>query len=179
MNQLFSILRWEVFPDMTNIIEIVECPSARFGYMSRHIPFLEADTGATSASPTLMLLIDILASCWRLPINRNSVLSSFSYNMSSFIQARTSRIQFSSADTASSYQMVWIRGGSRIFFRRGCTRLLLYFNTNKPHSFFCRILVVLENRRSCQGWGGGVRTPLHPPPRSAPVIDIYSCASSA
>ena len=22
------------------------------------------------------------------------------------------------------------------FFRRGCTRLLLYFNTNKPHSFF-------------------------------------------
>ena len=29
-----------------------------------------------------------------------------------------------------------IRGGSRIFFRRGCTRLLLYFNTNKPHSFF-------------------------------------------
>ena len=27
-------------------------------------------------------------------------------------------------------------GGSRIFFRRGFTRLLLYFNTNKPHSFF-------------------------------------------
>ena len=29
-----------------------------------------------------------------------------------------------------------VRGGSRIFFRRGCTRLLLYFNTNKPQSFF-------------------------------------------
>ena len=28
------------------------------------------------------------------------------------------------------------RGGSRIFFRRGCTRLLLCFNTNKPHSCF-------------------------------------------
>ena len=28
------------------------------------------------------------------------------------------------------------RGGSRIFFRRGCTRLLLYLKTNKPHSFF-------------------------------------------
>ena len=28
------------------------------------------------------------------------------------------------------------RGGSTIFFKRGCTRLLLYFNTNKPHSFF-------------------------------------------
>ena len=52
------------------------------------------------------------------------------------------------------------RGGSRIFFRRGCTRLLLYFNTNKPH----RIPVVLENSRSFQG---GVRTPctlpLDPP----------------
>ena len=27
-------------------------------------------------------------------------------------------------------------GGSRILFRRGCTRVLLYFNTNEPHSFF-------------------------------------------
>ena len=59
------------------------------------------------------------------------------------------------------------RGGSRIFLRRGCTRLLPYFNTNKPHSFFfCRIPVVLENRRSSQG-GGEVRTPctlpLDPP----------------
>ena len=26
---------------------------------------------------------------------------------------------------------IQIKGGSRIFFRRGCTRLLLYFNTNK------------------------------------------------
>ena len=44
------------------------------------------------------------------------------------------------------------------FFRSGCTRLLLYFNTNKPHSFFfCRTPVVLENRRSSQG--EGVRTP--------------------
>ena len=59
------------------------------------------------------------------------------------------------------------RGGSRIFFRRGCTRPLLYFNTNKPHSFFCRIPVVLENGRSSQR--GGVRTPctlpLDPPLR--------------
>ena len=60
-----------------------------------------------------------------------------------------------------------IRGGSRIFFRRGYTRLLIYFNTNKPHSFFfCRIPVVLENRKSSQGGGGA--HPLHPPPRSAP-----------
>ena len=34
---------------------------------------------------------------------------------------------------------------------------MLYLNTNKPHSFFCRMPVVLENRRSSQG--GGVRTP--------------------
>ena len=60
------------------------------------------------------------------------------------------------------------RGGSRIFFRRGCTRLLLYFNTNKPHSFFCRIPVVLEKARLSQGEGGGGAHPLHPPPRSAP-----------
>ena len=61
------------------------------------------------------------------------------------------------------------RGGSRIFFRRGCTRLLLYFNTNKPHSiFFGRIPVVLENRRSAQEGGGA--HPLHPPPRCAPVF---------
>ena len=57
-----------------------------------------------------------------------------------------------------------------VFFRRGCTRLLLYFNTNKPHSFFfCRIPVVLENRRSSQEGGGGLRTPctlpLYPPLR--------------
>ena len=61
------------------------------------------------------------------------------------------------------------RGGSRIFFRRGCTRLLLYFNTNKPHSFFFRrIPVVLENCKSSQGGGGA--HPLHPPPRSAPDV---------
>ena len=29
------------------------------------------------------------------------------------------------------------RGGSRIFFRRGCIRLLLYFNTNKPQNTSC------------------------------------------
>ena len=67
------------------------------------------------------------------------------------------------------------RGGSRIFFRRGCTRLLLYFNTNKPHSFFFRrIPAVLENHRSSQGGGGGAH-PLHPPPRSAPGLNTSQC----
>ena len=50
------------------------------------------------------------------------------------------------------------------FFRRGCTRLLLYFNTNKPHSFFFRrIPVVLENRRSSWGGGGGGGAPPRTP----------------
>ena len=58
------------------------------------------------------------------------------------------------------------RGGSRIFLRRGVTRLLLYFNTNKPHSF----LFFLQNTsciRKPQVISGGVRTPctlpLDPP----------------
>ena len=53
------------------------------------------------------------------------------------------------------------QGRIQDFFRRGCTRLLLYFNTNKPNSFFfffCRIPVVLENRSLSQE-GGGVHTP--------------------
>ena len=37
---------------------------------------------------------------------------------------------------SSFFQALHNRGGSRIFFRRGHTRLLLYFNANKPHSFF-------------------------------------------
>ena len=62
---------------------------------------------------------------------------------------------------ASNAKKSWPRGGSRIFFRRGYTRLLLYFNTSKPHSFF------LQNT-SCTSQGeGGVRTPctlpLDPP----------------
>ena len=81
------------------------------------------------------------------------------------------------------------RGGSRIFFRRGCTRLLLYFSTNKPHSFFFfyRIPVVSENRRSSRG-GGGVRTrctlPLDPPllhyyriPKDPEASGMYSSAT--
>ena len=60
-------------------------------------------------------------------------------------------------------EMMFVRGGYRIFSRRGCTRLLLYFNTIKH--FFRRIPVVLENRGSFHR--GGVRTPctlpLDPP----------------
>ena len=44
--------------------------------------------------------------------------------------------------------------------------------------FFCRIPVVLENRRSSRGGGGGGggggAHPLHPPPRSALVKKIVT-----
>ena len=45
------------------------------------------------------------------------------------------------------------QGGSRNFFGRGCTRLWLYFNTNKPHSFFFAEYQLYWNRRSSQGVG--------------------------
>ena len=58
------------------------------------------------------------------------------------------------------------RGGSKIFFRRGCTRLLLYFNTNKAHSFFAEYQLYWKTASHPWG-GGGVRTtctlPLDPP----------------
>ena len=67
------------------------------------------------------------------------------------------------------------RGGSRIFFRRGCTRLLLYFNTNKPHSFF-----FLQNtsciRKPQVMSGGGVHTPCTlplDPPLSRPKFAVF------
>ena len=45
--------------------------------------------------------------------------------------------QFRLLQVARILTFDWLsRGGSRIFVRRGCTRLLLYFNSNKPHSFF-------------------------------------------
>ena len=52
------------------------------------------------------------------------------------------------------------RGGSRIFFRRGCTRLLLDFNTNKPHSFFFFEEYQLYSKTAGHVRGGH---PLHPP----------------
>ena len=80
------------------------------------------------------------------------------------------------------------RGGSKIFFRRVCTRLFLHFNSNKPHSFFFfrRIPVVLGNCRSSRGGAGGGGTPCtHPqdPPRRrkiltwATVLHIYGQVS--
>ena len=52
-----------------------------------------------------------------------------------------------------------VRDGSRIFVRRGCTRLLLYFNTNKPHSFFFFLQSTSCIRKPQVISGGGVCTP--------------------
>ena len=65
------------------------------------------------------------------------------------------------------------RGGSRIFFRRGCTRLLLYFNTNKPQ-FFLHNTSCIRKPQVISGGRGGAH-PLHPPPRSAPARDSQVC----
>ena len=66
-----------------------------------------------------------------------------------------------------------LQGRIQDFFRRGCSRLLLYFNNNKPHSFFFgRIPVVLENPRSSQG--GGCAPPA-PSPQIRPCIMIKKC----
>ena len=56
------------------------------------------------------------------------------------------------------------------FFRRGCTRVLLYFNTNKPHSFFFFFLQNTSCIRKPQVISGRGAHPLHPPPRSAPAL---------
>ena len=61
----------------------------------------------------------------------------------------------------SSIKIMLLRGGSRIFFRRGCTRLLLYFNTNKPHNFFFFFWQNTSCIRKPQviSGGGGMHTP--------------------
>ena len=52
-----------------------------------------------------------------------------------------------------------------------CTSLLLYFNTNKSHSFFLQNTSCIRKPLVISRGGGPY--PLHPPPRSAPA-----CSSS-
>ena len=60
-----------------------------------------------------------------------------------------------------------VQGRIQDFFRRGCTRLFLYFNTNKPHSFFLFLQNTSCIRKPRVISGRGVRTPctlpLDPP----------------
>ena len=63
------------------------------------------------------------------------------------------------------------RGGSRIFFRRGCTRLLLYFNTINHIVFFWQNTSCIRKPLVISG-GGGVRTPCTLP-LDPPLV--YTC----
>ena len=77
-------------------------------------------------------------------------------------------MNLSSSPNQQQFQTNVSRGGSRILFRRGCTRLLLYFNTNKTHSFFLQNNSCIRKPQVISGGGG--EHPLHPPPGSAPVM---------
>ena len=65
------------------------------------------------------------------------------------------------------------KGGSRIFFRRGCTRLLLYFNTNKPHSFFFLQNTSCIRKPQVISGRGGVCTPCTLP-LDLPLLEWFS-----
>ena len=73
-------------------------------FASNHEPmFLADDTGVIAELPTQRLEIITLASCWDIPMIRDSVLSSFSFNLSFNIQLRISSIQLSILAKATSW----------------------------------------------------------------------------
>ena len=73
-------------------------------FASNHEPmFLADDTGVIAELPTQRLEIITLASCWDVPMIRDSVLSSFSFNLSFNIQLRISSIQLSILAKATSW----------------------------------------------------------------------------
>ena len=65
--------------------------------------FLTDDVGVIAELPTQRLEIVTLASCWDVPMIRNSVLSSFSFNLSFNIQLQISSIQLSILAKATSW----------------------------------------------------------------------------
>ena len=73
-------------------------------FASNHEPkFLADDVGVIAELPTQRLELVTLASCWDVPMIRNSVLSSFSFNLSSNIQLQISSIQLSILAKATSW----------------------------------------------------------------------------
>ena len=73
-------------------------------FASNHEPkFLTDDVGVIAELPTQRLEIVTLASCWDVPMIRNSVLSSFSFNLSFNIQLQISSIQLSILAKATSW----------------------------------------------------------------------------
>ena len=103
--------------------------------------------------------------CWELSLSLKSSKFRWSQCFSKYSDSQSARTTRS--QKAGKALGVGIpQGQIQDFFWRGCTRLLLYFNTNKPHSFFCRMPAVLENCRSSRG-GGGVSP--------APFPQIHPC----
>ena len=72
------------------------------------------------------------------------------------------------------------RGGSRIFFRRGCTRLLLSSTPINYIVFFLQNTSCIRKPQVISGGRGGAH-PLHPPPRSAPEAPplLHLCSNRA
>ena len=109
-------------------------------------------------------------------LKRALVLKQFQITQFQLLYVTTTAVSVSS----SYCIVVFMQSQGRIqdfFFRRGCTRLLLYFNINKPHTFFLQNTSCIRNRRSSQG-EGGVRTPctlpLDPPLKARPDFDFMS-----
>ena len=58
---------------------------------------------------------------------------------------------------------VRLQGRIQDFFRRGCTRLLPYFNTNKPHSFFLQNTSCIRKPQVISRGGEGCAPPAPSP----------------
>ena len=84
-------------------------------------------TGATSLLPTIRLSKFTLESCSFVPINMNSVLSSFSMSLSVSIHVRMSDLQRSMAATASVWlRLVFTSDGVGVGVVSGVVRALKY-----------------------------------------------------
>ena len=97
--------------------------------------------------------------------------------ISNFLQLFT-KSTLNQRETVQIYETN-ITGADPGFFLGGGVLVSCSTSTPIKHIvfFFCRIPVVLENRRSSRGGGGGDGAhPLHPPPRSAPVLYCFSCS---
>ena len=100
--------------------------------------------------------------CWELSLSLKSSKFRWSQCFSKYSDSQSARTTRS--QKAGKALGVGIpQGQIQDFFWRGCTRLLLYFNTNKPHSF----LFFLQNAsciRKLQVISGGGGTPCTLPP---------------
>ena len=104
--------------------------------------------------------------CWELSLSLKSSKFRWSQCFSKYSDSQSARTTRS--QKAGKALGVGIpQGQIQDFFWRGCTRLLLYFNTNKPHSFFLQNTSCIRKLHVISGEGGTPCTlppdpPLHP-----------------